>query len=595
MKIAWRILYSAKRYWLQLSFGLLGVVVATISGFYLPWALRELTSLATEGSENFATGALYIGLALLGATALQAIATSAAGYLNHYAGMHYVSDLRTKLYGKFQRMSLRYFNKSRTGDLTGRVVNDAMEAEIFLAYVIPEFVINVLTFIGVGILLLTINVKLALLSLTTIPFLLAITIWQSKRLSPMWKENAKARGEISGKVQENLSGIKEIQIFNRQHVEQRRISQLSLKQANTYLKARFLYETSYPLLAFVTALGTVLVVIVGGRLVATGEISIADIIGFIAYLGLFYTPVKTFSALAERAGQASAGCKRVFEVLDQQSDIQEKKDAIVLPRVTGKIDFQNVSFAYQDGIPIIENVNLTIAPGQSVALVGTTGVGKSTLASLINRFYDPQEGSIEIDGIDLRDVTLESLRSNISMVLQDTFLFDGTVYDNIAYGWKDATNEQVLEAAKAANAHSFIEQMDEGYDTIIGERGVRLSGGQKQRLSIARAILRNAPILILDEATSSLDTKTEKEIQQALDEIAKGRTTLVIAHRLSTIRRADKIVVLDRTGIAEVGTHDELISLDGIYAHLHATGNDEHPAVTMGSREESGPPIFQNS
>lgn len=209
-------------------------------------------------------------------------------------------------------------------------------------------------------------------------------------------------------------------------------------------------------------------------------------------------------------------------------------------------------------------------------------MGKSTLASLINRFYDPQEGSIKIDGIDLRDVTLESLRSNISMVLQDTFLFDGTVYDNIAYGWKDATNEQVLEAAKAANAHSFIEQMDEGYDTIIGERGVRLSGGQKQRLSIARAILRNALILILDEATSSLDTKTEKEIQQALDEIAKGRTTLVIAHRLSTIRRADKIVVLDAMGIAEIGTHDELISLDGIYAHLHATGNDEHSVVKMG-------------
>ena len=209
-------------------------------------------------------------------------------------------------------------------------------------------------------------------------------------------------------------------------------------------------------------------------------------------------------------------------------------------------------------------------------------MGKSTLASLINRFYDPQEGSIKIDGIDLRDVTLESLRSNISMVLQDTFLFDGTVYDNIAYGWKDATNEQVLEAAKAANAHSFIEQMDEGYDTIIGERGVRLSGGQKQRLSIARAILRNALILILDEATSSLDTKTEKEIQQALDEIAKGRTTLGIAHRLSTIRRADKIVVLDAMGIAEIGTHDELISLDGIYAHLHATGNDEHSVVKMG-------------
>lgn len=569
MKTAWRILVGARKYWLQLGIGFFGVVIATIAGFYLPWALRELTLLATEGSTNFAKEALYIGILLLGATSLQAIGTSLAGYMNHYAALHFVADLRTKLYRKYQKMSLRYFNRSRTGDLTGRVVNDAMEAEVFIAHVIPDFVINVLTFVGVGIMLMTINVKLALISLITIPILLFITIWQSKRLSPLWNENSKVRGEISGKVQENLSGIKEIQIFNRQQEEQDKVSHLARKHTRTYLYASLFYETSVPLLAFVTALGTVLVVIFGSQLVDAGEIGIADIVGFIAYLGMFYTPVKTFSNLVETAGRAGAGCKRVFEVLEEEEDVKEKHNAVDLQSVQGKIVFQDVSFIYQNDVAVLEKLNLTIEAGRTVALVGTTGVGKTTLASLINRFYDPQQGSIYMDGIDIRDVTLTSLRNNISMVLQDTFLFDGSVYDNIAYGWKDATHEDIIAAAKAAKAHDFIEKMEQGYDTIIGERGVRLSGGQKQRLSIARAILRNAPILILDEATSALDTKTEQEIQEALDEIAKNRTTLVIAHRLSTIRHADQIVVMEGTGIAEVGTHDELIRLGGIYARLY--------------------------
>ncbi len=570
MKIAWRVLKGARKYWLSYCLGFIGLAMATIAGFYLPWALRSLTQLAIEGSSNFATEALTIGMLLLGATTIQAIGSSLSGYMNHYTALHCVADLRTRLYRKYQQMSLRYLNRNRTGDLTGRVVNDAMEAEIFIAHVIPEFVVNVLTFVGVGILLLTINVKLALISLITVPILLAITIWQSKFLSPLWGENSKARGEISGKVQENLSGMKEIQIFNRQEEEQGNVTRLALKHTKTYMRASKFYETSVPLLAFVTALGTVLVVIVGSRLIGSGEASIADIVGFIAYLGMFYSPVKSFSGLVEMAGRASAGLRRVYEVLEEEEDVKEKRHAIELPKVKGKISFDNIYFSYQDGTPILENMNLTIEPGRTVALVGTTGVGKTTLASLVNRFYDPQAGSISIDGIDIRDVTLNSLRNNISMVLQDTFLFDGTVYDNIAYGWKDATREDVLAAAKAAKAHDFIEQMELEYETVIGERGVRLSGGQKQRISIARAILRNAPILILDEATSALDTKTEKEIQQALDEISKDRTTLVIAHRLSTIRHADLIVVLEGTGVAELGTHEELLQRGGLYARLYA-------------------------
>ncbi|MFV0352548.1 MAG: ABC transporter ATP-binding protein [Oscillospiraceae bacterium] len=570
MKTGLRIFKGAKRYWGHLVLALFALIISTIAGFYTPWALRELTSLATtNGGAQFAQQALYIGLLLLVATAVQAVGSSASGYLNHFAALHYVADLRTQLYNKLQHMSLRYFNKSRTGDLTGRLVSDTMEAEILLAHVIPDFVVNILTFVGVGFILFTINAKLALVSLVTIPFLLGIALWQSKYLSPIWKENSKVRGELSGTVQDNLSGIKEIQIFNQQGQEERKVAALSRKHSKAYLRASFFFETTFPLLAFFTALGTVIVIIYGGSLLSMGQVSIADIVAFVMYLGMFYGPIKSFARLVEMAGESAAGCRRVFEVIDEIPDVKEKPGAKILPRVTGKIELKDLSFFYNEEIPVLENINLTIQPGQTVALVGTTGVGKTTIASLLNRFYDPQTGSVKVDGTDIRDVTLASLRNNISMVLQDTFLFNGTVYENIAYGWKDATREQVIQAANAANANDFIEAMENGYDTVIGERGVRLSGGQKQRVSIARAILRDAPILILDEATSALDTKTEREIQAALDEISKERTTLIIAHRLSTIRHADLIVVLEGSGIAEVGSHDELIRRSGIYSRLY--------------------------
>lgn len=569
MKIALRIFLGAKKYWMYLIMALIALVISTIAGFYAPWALRELTSIATEGHPDFATKAFHIGLMLLLATALQSGGSSLSGYFNHHAALHYVADLRTELYTKLQHMGLRFFNKNRTGDLTSRVINDSMEAEILLAHVIPDLVVNGLTFIGVGILLFTINAKLALLSLITIPFLIVITLWQSKYLSPIWQQNSKVRGELSGTVQDNFSGIREIQIFNQQDREEKRIASLSLKHTKAYLKASFFFETTYPLLAFFTALGSVGVIIYGGLLIERQEATIGDIVAFIMYLNMFYGPVKSFSRILEVAGNALASCQRVFEVMDENPDVEETSGAKKLSKVDGKIEFKDLSFNYTPEITVLENINLTIEPGQTVALVGTTGVGKTTIASLLNRFYDPQEGSIFIDETDIKDVTLKSLRDNISMVLQDTFLFNGTVYENIVYGWKDASKDQVIQAAKAANAHEFIQTLENGYDTIIGERGVRLSGGQKQRLSIARAILRNSPILILDEATSALDTKTEREIQAALDDISKDRTTIVIAHRLSTIRNADKIVVLDGTGVAEIGTHDELIRHRGIYASLY--------------------------
>lgn len=564
-----RVLKDARKYWLHLLIALLAVMVSTVAGFYTPWALRELTGLAAGDTSEFGIQAMKIGVLLLAATVLQTGGSSLAGYLNHYAALHFVADWRSRLYSKFQCMSLKYFNNSRTGDLTSRVISDAMEAEMLLAHVIPDFVVNLLTFFGVGLVLFFINVKLAVVSLVTIPFLLGITLWQGKYLAPIWHQNTRVRGELSGIVQDNFSGIKEIQIFNQQEREEKKISQLSLKHSKVYLRASFFFETTYPLLAFFTALGSVVVVIFGGRLVTSGEVQVGDIVAFVMYLSMFYGPIKSFSGLVEMAGNASAGCQRVLEILDETPDVKEKPNAQNLPRAKGRISFRNVSFSYNDQNYVLEHMNLEVEPGETIAFVGKTGVGKTTIASLLNRFYDPQKGSIYIDGTDIKDVTLKSLRDNISMVLQDTFLFNGTIYENIIYGWKEASEEQVLAAAKAANAHEFITEMEEGYDTVIGERGVRLSGGQKQRLSIARAILRNSPILILDEATSALDTKTEKEIQLALDEISRERTTFVIAHRLSTIRQADKIVVLDGTNIGEIGTHEELLCRGGIYAKLY--------------------------
>ncbi|MFV0504218.1 MAG: ABC transporter ATP-binding protein, partial [Lachnospirales bacterium] len=544
MKTVLRIYIEAKKYWVALIIAFIALIASTIASFYSPLAIRELTNLAIEGQEGFATESLNIGLKLLFFICIQAIGASLSGYLNHYGALNFLKDMRKKYYGKLQNMSLRYFNKSRTGDLTSRMVADVMGIELLIAHVIPEFILNIITFVGIGILLFTISWQLALVSLVNIPILLIITVWQSRKLYPIWKETGRIRGELSSTVQDNLSGIKEIQIFNRQSFEEGKIEKLSIKHTLCYLKSSFLFEITYPLLAFVNALGRVFVIIFGGYLVSKGQIEIADIIAFTMYLSMFYAPVSGLSGLLENAGDSVTSCQRVYEVLDEIFEINELENPKILSRTKGNIRFENVSFYYNKEIPVVKNISLEIKTGETVAFVGTTGIGKSTIANLVNRFYDPQEGTILIDGTDIKTASLASLRDNISMVLQDTFLFNGTVYDNIAYGWKDATHDDVVKAAKSAHAHEFIIEMENGYDTILGERGVRLSGGQKQRVSVARAILRNSPILILDEATSALDTKTESEIQKALDEISKDRTTIVIAHRLSTIKNADQIVVM---------------------------------------------------
>ncbi len=569
MKIVLRVLKEAKKYWFYIFAGILAVIVSTLASLYTPWVLQELTKLIIDGDKDIVLKSRNLGLILLASYVLMGICSYIRGYFTHYAAYHYVADLRKGLYDKVQHLSMKYFTETQTGQIASRIMHDSVNAEILIAHVIPDLIVNALMFISISIILFYININLALVSLISIPFLIIVNMGYSKYVLPLWRLNSKAVGELNGTLQDNLSGIKEIQVFNQQKYETKKIGDLARKQTNVFLKATKLGEIFNPFIVLLSSIGSVIVIIYGGYLNSIGSVSAADIVGFIMYLNLFYRPINNLSALNEQLNTAIAGCERVYEIMDTEMDVKESPNAVNLKNVKGAIEFKDVSFYYKKEIPVLKSINIKINPGDTVAFVGTTGVGKTTLASLLNRFYDPVEGEILIDNINIKNVSLTSLRDNISMVLQDTYLFSGTVYENIVYGLEYATKEQVRNAAVAANAHDFITGFENGYDTLIGERGIRLSGGQKQRLSIARAVLRNSPILILDEATSSLDSKTEKEIQSALDNISVGRTTFVIAHRLSTIKNADMIVVLDGTGIAESGTHDELIKAKGKYSSMY--------------------------
>jgi ATP-binding cassette subfamily B protein len=362
--------------------------------------------------------------------------------------------------------------------------------------------------------------------------------------------------------------MKEIQVFNKQDYELARVTEKSTEHSSALIKALFYSGILNPSVNFISSIGTVIVLIAGPMLALRSGLSISDVVAFLLYLNLFYAPISTLTRVVEDMQLALAGAERVFEVLDTDPDIKNKVGAKKVDKLSGELKFNNVCFSYKGNIPILEDISFEVKAGQMLALVGPTGVGKTTISALIARFYDPNSGSITMDGIDIKDLTLESLRDQLSLVLQDVFLFNGTISENIAYGCDSATQEDIERAAEAACIDAYISSLPDKYETVIGERGVRLSGGQKQRISIARSVLRNSPILILDEATSSVDTETETEIQNAINKIAGTRTLIVIAHRLSTVKRADKIIVLENGKIAEQGKHDELLEKKGLYANL---------------------------
>ncbi len=564
-----RILKQAKPYWKYLFITGISLLAITALNLVTPLKVRELIDVLTQGENSNRMSIIRnIALILVAAYMARAFFTYLNRYFSHVAAWNLVGDMRVLVYEHLQKLSLSFYQDKQTGQLMSRAINDTATLEVLIAHAVPDLITNILIFIGTAILLFVINPLLAVLTLIPIPFLLLGGVVFIKKIRPNFRKAQGTLGDLNAVVQDNISGIKEIQVFNQQARESKRIEKRARRYTSAILGALKLSAVFHPVVEMVSSLGTVIVVAFGGWLALGNYVSIADIVAFIMFLGLFYQPITTLARVIEDLQQASAGAERVFELIDTEPDIVDSKDARTIIRSKGEISFNNVNFHYIPESPVLKNVSFIAKPGKMIALVGPTGVGKTTIISLIARFYDPLSGSIQIDGTDLKDITVSSLRNQISIVLQDIFLFNGSVAENIAYGSKEASVDDIIKAAKIARAHDFISELPEGYDTVIGERGVKLSGGQKQRLSIARAVLRNTPILILDEATASVDVQTETEIQQAIQELAGSRTIIVIAHRLSTVRQADQILVLKDGEIVETGTHEELVNMDGLYREL---------------------------
>ncbi len=574
LKFAFR--YTGK-YTGVLTLTVLSMLLLVGVQLYAPWIVRSMIDLVTDpGVSEADLGQITrLALLILGSYLVRSGLQFTRSYMAHVAGWSVVADVRAALYEHLQRLSLRFYEDKQTGQLMSRVVNDTDLIESLIAHAIPDLAANVLMLFGVLAVLFNINWQLTLLSMIPIPLIVLGMQGFSKYVRPAFRVRQSELGRLNAALNDNLSGVREIKAFAREESEASRVMDHIILYRDTNLRALRLMATFHPFVNFAASLGTIILIYFGGRFIIGQTLAIADLVAFFLYLELLYQPVRELSRVWENVQQALAGMERVAEILEEAPDIVEKPDALALSgRARGAVELEGVGFQYAVGDAVLEDINLNIAPGSVVALVGPTGAGKTTLANLIPRFYDVCEGAIRLDGHDLRDLKISSIRQQISIVLQDIFLFHGTARENILFGRPDASEEEMFEAARIANAHEFITQLPEGYDTLLGERGVKLSGGQKQRMAIARAVLKDAPILILDEATSSVDTETELLIQQALEKLMVGKTVIVIAHRLSTIRKADLIAVLEGSGIVEMGTHEELIRANGLYKRLNDVQSD---------------------
>jgi ABC-type multidrug transport system fused ATPase/permease subunit len=555
----------------QMLLVLVSILATTGAGLLGPWLISSLVGLLNDGAPP---AELLRTLGGVAALLLFAYATRSVGqfftmHLAHVVAWNACHDIRLALYRQLQRFSPAFYTQRQSGEIVSRVIKDTDNIEPLVADVVYDFVVSALLAVGIIIIFFTLDPGLMLWALLPLPFAVAGVWWLGRRIMPAFDAEGERTGELSALVQDNVAGMREIQIFGREGHEFQRVGGLSGLLARVQIHARKLDAGLFPVVEGATGLSIVLVVWFGGQRVLAGNLAVEDLVAFVLYLTVLYQPLWSLVSVNEAFQRARTSLGRIGEVLRMPPEVADPANGHDPGRVQGAIRFAGVSFSYQPGVPVLHDIHFEAAPGQTVALVGPTGAGKSTVVGLVARFYDPQAGQVLLDGHDLRTLRLDALRRNISMVLQDVFLFNGSVRENIRFSKPEASDAAIEAAARAADAHAFIASLPQGYDTLVGERGVKLSGGQKQRLSIARAILKDAPILILDEATSAVDSETEQAIQAALARLRQGRTCLVIAHRLSTIRSADQILVLDRGRIVEQGRHDEIVARRGLYQRLY--------------------------
>ena len=568
MKPLLRLGIFVRPYWKQVSLSLVTLIVLTGITLLVPAILQRVIDIGL-GQQNVQV-LISSALLLLGIGLASSVLTYWQRYLTEWTATHIGYDLRNRLYNHIQHLPFSYHDHAETGQLISRCIEDVRSVERFTASGVVDLIHLGLMGIGIVTLLFLNNPRLAAIALLPMLPLALITTNFGRRVSDFFLAVDNALGDLSSRLQENVTGVQVVRAFARELYEIERFNKSNRVLYNARLKVLDEWANVMPTGQFLVTLSTILILWFGGNMVLQGEMTIGEVVAFNSYLLLLGTPVQQLTWVVNMAGEAVAGARRTFDVLDYVPEIQSPPQAIQLPLLTGSVDFQNVSFSYGEGpAQALEDIHVSVEPNQVVALIGPTGSGKTSLINLIPRFYDIEAGVLRMDGHDIRQVDLVSLRRQIGIVLQSSLLFSTTIRENIAYGRPDATLEEIIAAAQATQSHDFIMAFPDGYETVVGERGVTLSGGQRQRIAIARALLMNPRILILDDSTSSVDTQTERLIQMALTRVMEGRTTFVIAHRLSTVRRADLILVMKRGRIVERGTHQELLKLNGLYREIY--------------------------
>ena len=567
MSVLGRLLKFAAPYWKR--YVLAFIFLLAISGLTLlqPMVIRWVVDgvLATEAYDLL----IYGALAIFGVAALKGVIQYLQRFNMAYAGQKVVFDIRNTLYEHLQQLSYSFYDQTQTGQIMSRVTSDVDAAQRFLSNGAIQIVSNVVSFFATLILMLSLNWRLTLISMVTVPVLAWRVGVYATKVRPMFAQIQQQLAVVNTRIQENIAGQRVVKAFARKQYEMDKFERDNMELLQRSIRAERLSAINWSLMRLLTEMSLAIILWYGGRQVISSELTLGTLMSFNMLLGQLLGPIRMLGWQVSMVQRTIASGERIFEILDTQADVRDKPGAKPIGEIEGRVTFENVSFAYDGVNMVLNNINLDVSPGETVAILGGTGSGKTTLINLIPRFYDVTEGKILIDGVDIRDVTIESLRRQIGIVTQETFLFSASLRDNIAYGKPEATDEEIVEAAKAAHIHDFIMSLPNGYDTLIGERGVGLSGGQKQRVAIARALLMDAKILLLDESTSSVDVETEMQIQQAFSRLLKDRTAFIIAQRLSTVRDADRVIVLDNGRIVEEGTHEELLQLGGIYTAIY--------------------------